>query len=395
MKTAAVAVLLVALPAAAAPGRLRPVKAESVPHVHRPTPREPTPERLRSLEVPPGFQISVFAKDLKNARMLAVADDGAIYLTRRAQGDVLLLRDADGDGRADEIKTVFERPDAHGIALRNGEVYIATVRELFVAKRRPDGTLEPARALVRDLPHGGQHPNRTLGFAPDGSLFISIGSTCNACEEKSPEHATILRAPPDFTSRKVFARGLRNTVGFAWHPETGELWGMDHGIDWLGDDKPVEELNRITEGAHYGWPYLYGDNQRVPSEVAVGTQASKGAALVREAVPPVLGYVAHAAPMQLAFYTGRQFPAEYRNDAFVAMRGSWNRKPPSGYEVVRVRFQDGRPTRFEPFVTGFLVDGGVGYLGRPCGVAVAPDGALLVSDDSNGVLYRVAWVGAN
>src|SRR5690606_16282093 len=163
--------------------------------------------------------------------------DGTVYATRRDEGDVIMLRDADRDGRADGAPVVVaHRPGAHGLAIHDGRLYLATVKEVFVADIGQDGRPGPLQMLVGDLPDGGQHPNRTLAFGPDGMVYVSIGSTCNACNETNPEHATLLRMSPDGKSRTIFASGLRNTIGFGWHPETGEMWGMDHNIDSLGDD---------------------------------------------------------------------------------------------------------------------------------------------------------------
>ena len=229
---------------------------------------------------------------------------------------------------------------------------------------------------------------------PDGKLYISVGSTCNACSEANPENATILRVEPDGSSRQIFASGLRNTIGYGFEPATGELYGMDHGIDWLGDAAQPEELNHIVEGHKYGWPYVYADSRFNPQDDPPGKiPMSEWAA---QSAEPVGLYTPHAAPMQLVFYTGSQFPHAYRGDAFVAMHGSWNRKPPSGYEVLRIHFENGRPVTFEPFVTGFLTttdDGGFGQLGRPVGLAMAADGSLLMADDSNGVIYRIGYEG--
>src|SRR5690606_35899378 len=172
--------------------------------------------------------------------------------------------------------------------------------------------------------------------------------TCNACNETNPENATILRASADGKSRTIFAAGLRNTIGFDWHPDTGELWGMDHGIDYLGDDEQQEELNLLRSGKRYGWPHVYGAGHIHPQTTPAGELDKQQWKQISE--PMRLGYTAHAAPMQMVFYRGGQFPAEYRGDAFVAQRGSWNRDPPSGYEVVRIRFRDGQPTAFEPFL---------------------------------------------
>jgi glucose/arabinose dehydrogenase len=219
-------------------------------------------------------------------------------------------------------------------------------------------------------------------------LYITVGSTCNCCLEKSPESATILRAKADGSDRKVFAKGLRNTLGFGWHPKTKEMWGMDHGSDWLGDDVPQEELNKLEEGKHYGWPLVYEDRKVIPLK---DTPEAELQEFAKKTEPPALGYQAHSAPIQMTFYTGDQFPAEYRNDAFVCMRGSWNRKPPAGYEVVRIRFDpSGKPVKFEQFLTGFLLKGPE-HFARLAGIAQARDGSLFVGDDTNGVIYRVTY----
>lgn len=347
----------------------------------------PTPERQARLRVPDGFEVSVFAEGLGRPRMLAVGEDGTVFVTRRDPGDVLALRDEDGDGRAEPPRTILELPDVHGIALRGGALYLATEREVLVSPLRA-GSAEPPRRLLGDLPPAGNHPNRTLGFGPDGQLYLTVGSTCNCCLEQDARSATIMRLDPADGAARIWARGLRNTIGFAWHPRTGELWGLDHGSDWLGDEVPPEELNLIREGADYGWPFVWGDRRTIPleSHPAVGDLQQYAAGTT----PPVLGYQAHAAPIQMVFYTAAQFPAEYQGDAFAAMHGSWNRGTPAGYEVVRIRFDEsGRPEAIEPFLTGFLDEQRRTTCGRPAGIAVAADGSLLVGDDANGVLYRI------
>ena len=361
--------------------------------VFKPAKVEATPARIAQLKAPAGFSVSAFAAGLKNARVLAVAPDGTVYLSRRDQGDVLMLKDENGDGRADgPAVTVANRPGAHGLAIKDGKLYIATVKEIFVGSIRSDGSVGPLTMLVDDLPDLGQHANRTLAFGPDGMLYVSNGSTCNACNEANPEAATLLRVSPDGKSRSIFASGLRNTIGFDWHPSTGELWGMDNGIDFLGDDVTPEELNQIERGKQYGWPHIFGEGRVNPQSTPPG-EISK-AQWKALSTPMVLGYTAHAAPMQLVFYRGGSFPSEFVGDAFVTMRGSWNRGKASGYEIVRIRFVDGRPRAFEKFVSGFLTDGGKTHIARPMGLAVAKDGSLLMADDANGVIYRVAYSGS-
>lgn len=374
------------LPVAAAAAE--PVSdVQVVGHVFQPA-ALPPPDPA-SLKAPDGFVVEVLAKDLGNARMLAVSSAGHVYVTRRETGDVMLLRlGEDGNVQGEPVR-VASRPSLHGIAFHKERLYLATTKEVYVADVKADGTLGDLHLLIHDLADAGQHNNRTLRVGPDGMLYVSVGSTCNECTESNPENATLLRAQLDGTSRSIFASGLRNTIGFDWSPETGELWGMDHGIDWLGDDTQPEELNKLERGKRYGWPFFFADNQENPHQKPPGKLPP--AEWRAGSTPMVLGYTAHAAPMQMAFYSGRQFPAEYRGDAFVAMRGSWNRKPPSGYEVVRIDFEKGQPKSIAPFITGFVSE--QGQSGRLAGLAVAKDGSLLFSDDANGVIYRVRHTG--
>lgn len=353
-----------------------------------PEPRTPTQARIDQLRVPDGFELNVYARDLGHARMLSTHAEH-VYLSRPMQGDVLRLIDEENDGVAESYVIVASGlMGVHGMAFDASTVYLATPTQVLRATVAPDGSFSTPNEIISDLPDGGQHPNRTLGIGPDGKLYISVGSTCNACAESNPEHATMLRAELDGSARTTFARGLRNTIGFGWHSLTNELWGMDHGSDWLGDDIPPEELNRLQAGDDYGWPYCYGDRQIDP--VITDPPDTTKAAYCAMTAPPVLEVQAHNAPIAFAFYEGASFPASYQDDAFIALRGSWNRSVASGYKIVRLMFDDvGEPVGFEDFVTGFLIEDGLAQFGRLAGVAVAPDGALLFTDDENGFIYRV------
>jgi len=366
-----------------------PTSAVVTGNVFEPALVAATAERISQLKVPAGFTITKYADQLGKPRQLLVTSAGHVYVTDRTAGTVMLLRDTNNDGVADTKQTVATLTQAHGLAMRGNQLYIVTDRRLYVADMNTtNGTLSQPRLLVDNLPDAGQHPNKTMAFGPDGLLYLSIGSTCNACIEPNPEHATIVRLNPDGTNRTVFAKGLRNTIGFGWHPQTGELFGFDHGIDWLGDEEQSEEINLIKQGADYGWPHIYGKSKYNPRpRPAEGTYAEYAA----KSTEPLLEYEAHAAPLAWQFYTKSQFPAEYQNDAFVTMRGSWNRTKPSGYKVVRVHFENGKPTRVDDFVTGFLVDNNRAQFGRPVGLATLPDGSIIFSEDNNGVIYRVKY----
>lgn len=351
--------------------------------------REPSDANVAALRLPAGFRVERFATDLGTPRMLRVGEDGTVYATRPDEGDVIALRDDDGDGRAERRWTAVELDDVHDLALRGDQAYLVTVQAVYRTQLKSGALAAEPTKVLDGLPDGGRHPNRTIAFMPDGALLVSVGSTCNACVEPHPEAAALVRFRSDGSERAVFATGLRNTIGFGWHPVTQALWGMDHNTDWLGDDFPPEELNRIERGKSYGWPFVHGDG-RMPEQIR-RPDGFDADAFRAAAVPMVLGYTAHTAPMQLAFYDGRMFPEPYRGDAFVALHGSWNRRPPAGFEVVRIDYDaSGTPLRIEPFLTGFVIENGGATFGRPTGIAVARDGALLVGDDETGVVYRVA-----
>jgi glucose/arabinose dehydrogenase len=421
MKTS-VALLVItsslALTVAAVGQNLPPGNGPAQPNatILEPTPLPFSDALLSRLKTQPGFKISVFARDAGNVRMMAVRPNGDIYVSRRSQGDVLLLRDRDRDGVADGRAVVAQNLKlAHGLALRGNTLYIVADRMVYTASIRADSTLERPKAIITDLPDSGQHSARTVNFGPDGYMYLGVGSTCNSCPETNPENATILRALPDGSARTIFAKGLRHTIGFGWHPTTKVMWGFDQGSDWRGDEQPPEELNRLEQNADYGWPYCFANKK--PDEFLNGTPPNTtNPAYCATTRAPALTYTAHAAAIGMTFYTGTQFPAEYRNNAFVAFRGSWNRSQPSGYNLVRVRFDaQGNPTGFEDFVTGWLIPNPnetpvaqgpasttpeqqqtqrPAQFGRVAGVAVWTDGSLLLSEDQGGVIYRISYTGA-
>lgn len=383
--------LALAVPTAWAQDTKPPITASMEGHIFKPATVPATAARVQQLKVPAGFTISKFAENLNKPRMLAVHTDGTIYVTDRDKGTVTMLRDSNKDGKADQQQVVATKEGMHGIALRDNKAYLVTVNEVYTADINKDGTLSQLRMLADKLPDGGQHANRTIEFGPDGMLYLSVGSTCNACDETSKESATLLQMKPDGSGRRVYAKGLRNTIGFDWHPQTKELFGFDHGIDWLGDTTQKEELNKLEDGGNYGWPYVYENGKpNLADEPPKGMSWEEYAKTTKF---PVATYDAHSAPMDLLFYKGGQFPKEYQGDAIVTLHGSWNRSEPSGYKVVRVRFENGQPKSFEDFVTGFLVDGNKAQFGRVVGLATHTDGSLLIADDANGVIYRVAYTG--
>ncbi|WP_407571532.1 PQQ-dependent sugar dehydrogenase [Deinococcus altitudinis] len=385
----------------------RPVPAPNPPATVTATLNEPTPlefssDKLGRLKVPAGFTLKVMATGLGNARLMHVMPDGGIYLTRREQGDVWYLKDANADGviGASERRQVAQNMKlAHGLDVRGNKLYVVGEKTVWVMDILNRGALSVPRVFADGFPDAGQHPARDLLWGPDGYLYATFGSTCNDCQPRNPEEATMLRIAPDGESREVYARGLRHTIGFGWQPQTQVLYGMDQGSDWHGDNIPPEELNHIVRGENYGWPFCYGDRNPDPytqtgiipgkiskQEYCDATQGS------------LLTYTAHAAAIGMKFYTGTQFPAEYRGDAFVAFRGSWNRDQPSGYEIGRVDFDAaGKPVSITPFVTGFVYQdqGGWKQFGRVAGVAQYTDGSLLFTDDQSGVIYRVIYAGGS
>jgi glucose/arabinose dehydrogenase len=359
----------------------------------RPATSMPTPNPTRvvpppePIALPPGFGLSVYATGLNNPRMMALGPDGQLYLAERGNGRIVRLPDRDGDGVSDGLEVVadgLQTPSSLAFA-PDGSLYVGeTERILRLSAPDAQGIFQVREVLVSGLPGGG-HNTRTVLLSPDGRwLYVSVGSSCNVCLEEDERRATIMRYTADGADGIVYARGLRNAVGIVFRPGTEELWATCNGRDFLGDDQPPETVNRVQEGDDFGWPRCHAGRIIDPDFGSAG--ACDGVA------SPAVEIQAHSAPLGLAFYTGAQFPAAYQGSLFVALHGSWNRSVPTGYKVVRMDFQDGRPGPVEDFATGWLRADGSSW-GRPVDLLTAPDGSLWVSDDGEGRIYRVFYSG--
>ena len=335
------------------------------------------------IALPPGFSISAFASGLGSPRFMAWSARGDLLVSIPRRGQVVGLRDTARAGRADRTWMVAEGLDLpHGLAFRDPQtLYVAETGRVVRYRYDPGtGAASSPTAVVPDLPARGVHFTRTIAFGPDGGLYVSIGSSCNVCIERDPRRAAVVRYNADGSGEHLFGQGLRNAVGITFD-ERGRLWGVVNGRDWLGDEFPPEILVQIKDGKHYGWPHCNG--RRIPDP----DQPRPGFCETVEL--PDFEMQAHSAPLGLTFYTGHMFPAAYRGDLFIGFHGSWNRSTKTGYKVVRVRMRDGRPAAIEDFATGWLV--GDRVWGRPVDVSVGPEGALYVSDDYAGSIYRIAY----
>lgn len=374
-----------------APGRanLDPTSGDLPAYVSVLRPGWPVP-----LVVPEGFTVDEVASGLTRPRFMALDPaDGSLVVASDGRGEVLRLRDTDGDGRYETRQSIAGGlPFVHSVAFHEGQLYAAAEdRVVRLGDFGPDGAARQVETVVGGLPvadnaDAGAHRTRTIVFGSDGKLYISVGSSCDLCVEADPQRATVLRANPDGSGLEVFATGLRNSVGIAFRPFTEELWGVDMGRNNLGPDLPPEELNRIEPGRDYGWPYCYGDRVPNPEFNDVARCASTEA--------PWWQFRAHTAPLGVSFYQGLNFPPAYQGDALVALHGSARDQTGGsrvGYSVVRVRFRDGVPVAQEDLLRGFIV--GRDPWARPAGLLEAPDGSLLVSDDFGGRIFRVRYVG--
>ena len=344
---------------------------------------------LSRIVLPEGFAIEVFA-EVPLARSMALGDRGTVFVGTRKDDRVWAIPTRAGEGGRVEpagppvvIASGLNTPN--GVAFRDGDLYVAEISRIT---RYPgiEGRLDdpPAPRVVRDdFPTATHHGWRYIAFGPDGRLYVPIGAPCNICNEDG--FAVITRLEPDGKGREVFARGVRNSVGFTWHPRTGEMWFTDNGRDWMGDDLPPDELNRAPRaGLHFGYPYCHGDGIADP-EYGEGVDCDRF-----EAPAQALG--PHVAGLGVKFYTGDAWPERWRDQVFIAEHGSWNRSEKIGYRVSVVRLEGNEAVAYEPFAEGWLQGDKVS--GRPVDLLVLPDGSMLVSDDYAGAIYRITWKGS-
>ena len=354
-----------------------------------------TPASLSSLVLPAGFHADVFAENVGNARMMALGPQGTVFVGSQNAGKVYAVVDRDHDYKADQVVTIASGlSQPNGVAMRKGALYVATTNQIVRLddiERHLDAPPRPV--TVRDnLPNPNQgHTWKFIAFGPDDMLYMSVGSTCNICAPAAMT-AAIVRMKPDGSAMEVFAEGVRNSVGFAWHPITRELWFTDNGRDMLGDDVPNDELNvAYKAGLHFGFPFCH---QGDVSDPQFGTQRA-----CSTTESPVQKLGAHVAAIGFTFYTGDMFPARFKNAAIIAQHGSWNRSTPSGYRVMVALTEGRRVTGYEPLVDGFLPPSGAAggrgataaATGRPADVLQLPDGSVLFSDDRGNRLIRVRY----
>jgi glucose/arabinose dehydrogenase len=336
------------------------------------------------ISLPPGFEISYYARNVPNARSMTLSPNGTLFVGTRSAGNLFAILDEDQDYRADEVITLGEGMNApNGVAFRDGALYVAEIDRVLrfdnIEASLPD---LPEPVVINDsFPSDRGHGWKFIRFGPDGRLYVPVGAPCNICDPGDP-YAAIHRMNADGTGLEILARGVRNTVGFDWHPGTNELWFTDNGRDHLGDNRPPDELNYApVPGLHFGYPYCHGGDIPDPE---FGDQRS-----CDEFTPPAIELGPHVAALGMRFYTGTMFPEEYHNQIFIAEHGSWNRSIPIGYRISLVRLENNQAVSYETFAEGWLRDGE--DWGRPVDVQVMPDGSLLVSDDSAGAIYRISY----
>lgn len=343
---------------------------------------------LKQLQLPQGFTISVYADNVPNARSLALGDDGVVYIGTGSAGKVYAVQDSNKDGVADKryvIASGLNMPN--GVAYKDEALYVGEISRIIRFDHIARQLASPPKPVVvyDQFPTDKHHGWKYLRFGPDNKLYTAVGAPCNICNPENEIYASLVRLNPDGSDFEIIAKGIRNTVGFDWQPETNALFFSDNGRDYLGDDNPPDELNQWSEkGEHFGYPYCHGGEIPVP-EFAAGKKCEQFKS-------PAWKFKAHIAPLGIRFYQGKQFPVEYKNQLFVAQHGSWNRTVPQGYRVVLVRFNRGKAISEQDFISGWLTKEGE-VLGRPVDILTFSDGSLLISDDKLGVIYKVTYQG--
>jgi len=334
-----------------------------------------------------GYAVNLFAAEIPNARWLLLTPGGDLLVSSPNLGSIYRLRDNDGDGISDKNEVLIEGLNLpHGLAFKDGWLYIAETDAIGRLPWPADKPPSPAayERIVTGIPGGGNHWRRVIAFGPDHRLYLAVGSSCNVCQEQNPLRGTLIRYNPDGSGEEVMASGLRNATGFDWAPWDGSLYATENARDWLGDDFPPDELNRIIPGGFYGWPYFNGDNIPDPD------LGDKAARLLDRALPPVHEFRPHNAPLGITFLRHQPGHLAMEHIALVALHGSWNRSKPDGYEVVALHWDTEGKIRQTDFVTGFMQNGEVS--GRPVHVVEDREGTLYISDDFADAVYRVTPV---
>ncbi|WP_343854750.1 PQQ-dependent sugar dehydrogenase [Algoriphagus jejuensis] len=345
---------------------------------------------LDQIKLQPGFKIDVWAADVPNARSMAISDNGVVFVGSRQEGSVYALVDENADGKADSKFILAEELNMpNGVAIKDGNLYVAEVSRIIRFKDIENNLANPKFEVVFDgYPEERHHGWKFIAFGPDGMLYVPVGAPCNICESENPVFASITRldVSKPGTKPEIYAHGVRNSVGFDWHPVTKELWFTDNGRDMLGDDTPDCELNHVTSaGQHFGYPYWHAGTVKDPEFGSKGKDAS-------DYVAPAAKLGPHNAPLGMRFYVGSMFPESFKNNAIIAKHGSWNRSKKVGYEVVMAKIDaSGKVTGQEKFATGWLDDASQDVWGRPVDVQELPDGSLLISDDMANCIYRVTY----
>lgn len=338
-----------------------------------------------TIKLPPGFSIAIYAGNVPNARGMTLGQGGTLFVGTKDKGDVYAVLDKDGDQRADEVLTIVQGLHMPvGVAYRKGSLYVSAVDRVL----RYDNVdtqlkqLPPATVIMDRFPKETSHGWKFIAFGPDGKLYVPVGAPCNICEPDSNRYALIGSFNPDGSGYEIVARGVRNTVGFDWDPITRDLWFTENGRDYLGDNQPPDELNHASKpGQHFGYPYCHG---RMISDPEYGHKHA-----CQEFTAPAAELGPHVASLGMRFYTGTMFPQEYRNQIFIAEHGSWNRSEKIGYRITLVSRDQRGQTRYSVFAEGWLQNQKA--WGRPVDILVMPDGAMLVSDDAAGVIYRITY----